>query len=248
MIPIKVLAGAALVLLTACGRQAQAPQNRATVESTDADSVVAALQGDSVWLARGDTNRLVWTTTRGGSRSERWRSRPLGFAAPAVRLALISDDGLPDLFWTLGYEEMLGGQLLLGTAAGARKAFASGSPEACRRPELRDVNGDGRLDVLNYVAGALPVEECSGDAGTQACRDAYPTEWVEVWLQHPGGDFRPGPAGASRWYRDLARRYAEAAATLRGAPRAGVARCDPRVAAALDSLAARARTAGSAPE
>lgn len=247
MIPIKALAGAGLVLLASCGRSAQPPQARTAAESSGADSVVAALDGDTVWLMRGDTNRLVWTTDGGGGRIERWRSRPLGFAAPAVRLALVSDDRLPDLFWTLGYEEVLGGQLLLGTAAGAREAFASGSPEACRRPELRDVNGDGWLDILNYVPGALPVEECSGDAATQACRDAFPTEWVDVWLQHPGGAFRPDSAGASRWYGDLARRYTEAASALRRARGEGAAPCDPRVEAALDSLAHRAREIASAP-
>src|SRR5690606_373881 len=98
-----------------------------------------------------------------GANPEGWRLDSLWGARPAVQLRLIDKDSAPDLFFTVHWEEFVFGELWRGPPGTARLAFKS-ADDACRVPELRDVNSDGLLDVIDWRVGALRQSECSGDA------------------------------------------------------------------------------------
>jgi hypothetical protein len=159
-----------------------------------------------------------------------------------VQLKLIDADSVPDLFWTVDHEEFVGGMLLVGFGTRARQAWAT-DEHACAPPELRDVNADGHLDIVEYREGALSAAECREDAMAEACHDRYPTDWVVAWLQEDA-KFVNDSVGARHLYADLADSYGGAARELRAAIGAGTvpsARCSPAMADALDAMARRAR-------
>jgi hypothetical protein len=239
-----------IMLVAACTGASPATEERAAMNTegtapssssnAETDTVLAARGIDSVVLRRTPSNaHIVWT-----SGQTRWESGPTYGANPMVLLQDINDDGELDLFWTLHYEEIVAGMLLFADGSGARTAFVTGG-ETCRVPELQDVNGDGRVDVVTFTPGALPWDECSGDALAQSCQEAYPTEWADAWIQ-VADTFKVVPALAQSYYSDRAQRYEDAARELRARLESELRttappRCDLNVAAALDSMAVRAR-------
>jgi hypothetical protein len=207
--------------------------------------VLAVSGGDTVALeTRRDTTRIVWRTSTGGQTLRRWESGPTYSTRPVLELKDLNADGIPDLFWTLQYEEIIAGMVLFGTTNGARVEFVT-SDRMCRVPELKDINDDGRPDVVSYESGALTFDECRGDALAEPCQRAYPTEWAVAWIQE-ADSFVNAPSRARRFYADRATEYEAAARQIRNqlANRARPApspRCDVHLAAAIDSMGVRAR-------
>jgi hypothetical protein len=209
--------------------------------------VLATLGGDTVFLRQlpGD-NRLLWASGSGPGRQE-WRSTSFGAARPVVRLAFIDPDSIPDLFFTVEYEEFIFGRVLLGGPAEVQEAFRS-SENACRVPELRDVTGDGRLEILDFQTGALAVEECSGDPYAQRCQELFPTEWISVWSVQDGSQIRASGPGLRGFYANLALDYQRAAGELATILNAGdpggrlSPRCDQSMVVALERMASRAES------
>lgn len=209
------------------------------------DTVLSVLGRDTVTLETvTDTTRIVWLTNVGHQVVRRWESGPTYGATPMIELEDFNGDSIPDLFWTLRYEEILAGMVLFGTSMGARPVFVT-TDDACRLPEVRDINNDGRPDVISYEPGALPLDECRGDPLAEPCQRAYPTEWAVPWIQH-ADSFVNQPSLAKSFYSDRAKEYEAGADTLRerlarGGNGVPSPRCDARLASAIDSLAVRAR-------
>lgn len=214
------------------------------------DTTLAVSGRDTILLeTRQDTTRIVWRTSIGGQVVRRWESGPTYSGMPVISLQDLNGDGIPDLFWTLQHEEIVAGMVLLGTANGARPVFVT-DERTCRVPELRDVNGDGRPDVVNYESGALTHDECRGDALAEPCQRTYPTEWAVAWIQE-ADSFVNVPPRAKSFYSDRATAYEAAARQIRsrlasGGKPAPSPRCDLHLAAAIDSMAARAHALGPA--
>jgi hypothetical protein len=160
-----------------------------------------------------------------------------------VRLGDLNGDGIPDLFWTMHYEEIIAGMVLFGTRDGAHPVFVT-DEQTCRVPELRDLNGDGKTDVVAYEVGALTLDECQGDVEAAPCQRMYATEWAVAWMQI-ADSFVNDPRRAKSFYANAAREYAMSARRIRG--QSGnyddglrPSRCGLSMADRLDSLAARA--------
>jgi hypothetical protein len=214
-------------VLAGCGT---APQASSEFTPREDLTVVAAFAADTVWLqSDGDSRTMVWTTSSEGRQLQRWRSRDLHGAMPRARLAWINDDAKVDLFWTIDHEELVGGMVLLADGDSARVAYTSAPEEACRSPELIDVTGDGRLDIIQYLPYGFGSVECRMDAAAAPCIEVLPTEWAVVWGQTEDG-FAPDPNRAQEFYARLADEYRQAANDLERAIRTstGVAALSPR--------------------
>lgn len=214
-------------------------------------AVLATYGPDTVRVAPDhDNNVLVWTTYLNGSRVVRWQSRPLHSAVPSVSLRTVDGDSLPDLFWTIRYDEIIGGMLLLGTDDGARTAFQT-DERACRIPELVDVTQDGRLDLVEFLPGAFRPEDCQSDPLTILCQAAYPTEWPIVWVQNDSG-FAPDLSKAHGFYSEQGAAFARASTQIRK-QQAGTtvneaeSPCASRVADSLARMAVLAVGIGASP-
>lgn len=220
--------------LVAC----DAASDRASLDAqVEADAVLATLGGERVVHDRSG-DRMIWTSATG----VRWTSRSLYGARPSVGLRYVNSDTMPDLFWTVMHEDLIGGQLLIAVGDSARSVFVTAEDERCRVPEINDVTGDGIVDILTYPAYAIPLNECYGDALAESCVVEYPTEWTRVLVQR-GEEFVENGPDTSGFYENLEGEYTTAATRLEEAVRAGTApaRCDSEVVAALRDLAARAR-------
>ncbi len=236
---------ALLMLGAGCADRAVADQEaiaevpvEAAADTVLSDSLLVAIDRDSVLLLRGRTSaRLEWRNP-----AQLWTSGPIHGGTPTVRLVDIDGDGQRDLFWSLEFEEFAGGMVLLSRRDSIVVAFQSGS-QSCRAPILRDMNGDGLLDVEEVLVGVLKRDECRGDAAASMCQERFPTEWRQAWTQAKGGEFSSG-AGAREHYRILAGEYRHAAAELRAAIARGdfasSSRCNVPMADGLDALARRA--------
>jgi hypothetical protein len=160
---------------------------------------------------------------------------------PSVELVLVDGDEIPDLFWTLRFEEIIGGMLVVGTPTGAREAFLT-DRSICSEPSLQDVNEDGLLDIVEYNTGALTRDECRGDALAMPCQQTYATDWAVAHIQIESG-FTNDPSHATQFYLSRSEQYSRSAQQIRQAleDRAAVSpRCDAAMALALDSMAVRA--------
>lgn len=172
-------------------------------------------------------------------------------AYPDARLTFVNRDSLPDLFVTISWENNVSGYLYLGGATVPRLIFRSGN-QACDVPELRDVTGDGLVDILDLQAGALKPEVCTADLDVVVCYAEYPVNWIDVWVQE-GGSFVRGSNKASGFYLSLSEKYASAAADLRESirnregPSAKSPRCNAKMAATFESLAVRADSLSKLP-
>ena len=199
------------------------------------DTTLISVGSDSLVLGTGDdgATRIQWR--RSGSY---WTSGPTHGGRPSGQLVDVSGDGLLDLFWTLEYEEIVTGMLIFQTRSGARPIWTA-SRESCRVPQLVDFTADRRPAVLEYVPGALRSVECFGDALAGPCQELYPTEWVNVWIVQ-SDSLVVARGEASDFYRELAGRYRNAATSIRSAlvqAKEHPARCNERMALALDSMA-----------
>lgn len=212
--------------------------------SQESQEALAILEADTAYLIRREAqNSLVWITRVNQRRVTRWRSGSLYYGLPQVSLTKFNGDSIPDLFWTMRYEEILEGSLLLGTQIAAREAF-SVSDSSCSVPQMRDVTDDGQMEILEYVAGALSPEECLGDAWATACQKRFPTEWVRVWVLEEG-EIEIDREHSKSFYASLAEDYETASKELGSMLAQDPAeipspRCNMEMVKALDELALRA--------
>lgn len=204
--------------------------------------IPATLGADTVYLVRSaDSNALLW---RRGAVGRAWRADTLLGARPAVKLEYIDGDSTPDLFFSVLWEEFIFGELWLGRGQQEIQAFKS-ADDACRISELRDVNGDGRADIVDWRAGALRPGECYGDVLAAVCQRTYPTDWPDVWIQAANGDFARDSVAAQSFYRTMSAAFAQGARALRATLRehaelpADSQRCDENLAKAIETMARR---------
>jgi hypothetical protein len=149
----------------------------------------------------------------------------------------VNGDSTPDLFWSLAYEETVGGILLLATDTMVKESFTS-SPSACRPPELKKATDEGAWAILEYEASLLSGDDCRGNAPTEACHAALPTDWVVLHVLR-GDHYVPDSSVGKHFYSSLAKDYAAAARSLREKPARLL--CPPGSALKLEEMAARAR-------
>jgi len=235
-----------LVLTASAAPSACAPQVETRAVEPASKEVLGILASDTLYFVRhGDSTSLHWR--RDGGRD--WHSGSLLHARPEAKLLFANGDAIPDLFFTIQWEEFVIGELWLGHRSDEIQAFDS-SEWACRVPVLRDVNEDGRLDVIDHVAAALEPSECYGDPLAAVCQSAYPTEWPVVWIQLTSGVFLADSVAAASYYQRMAAEFASAAEALRKAIRDGVGppaaspRCDEAMANTLGAMASRAAAIG----
>jgi len=206
--------------------------------AADSGQVLGAHSPDTVRLEHlPDSTFLRWTTSRGGRRIVRWESRNLYFGIPEAQLVDVNGDSAPDLFWSLAYEETVGGMLLLATDTMAQEAFRS-SPSACRPPEIKKATDEGAWAILEYEASLLSGDDCRGNAPTEACHAALPTDWVVLYVLR-GDRYVVDSSVGKHFYSSLAKDYATAARSLREKPAKVL--CPLGSASKLEEMAARAR-------
>jgi hypothetical protein len=119
--------------------------------------------------------------------------------------------------------------------------------DVCAPAELRDVDADGRPELLAYLA-----DPSGGDCGSPCHVDLWnrfhlPPAWVQV-RRWTGKTFAPSEVGYASFYRNLAVRYDSVSRWLASGP--GNERCSsaPWVSQARDAFkkwAAKARTMAS---
>jgi hypothetical protein len=223
------------------GRDAAAAGRQSSSRDSAARSVLAARDRDTVYLLERSDSRdtLLWVSRRGGARVQYVIPQR---ATKAVLFDFSGDDVLDLAIYR--EDEVLDAKLFLGGPGRAELVFNQGA-HACRSAELSDVNGDGRRDIVEHIASAVPAEICQRDPKRDhACLPQLKTEWDVVWIQSPDGHFRSDSTAATAFYRDVSREYAKAASRLRRymAP-PGTARpseCRSVDADAMDRMAVRA--------
>lgn len=233
---------AAVLLLAACDagstprpgvQDSTTPLSQATL---DDQRVVAILGGDTAYISSAGT--LVWASSTVGRRNLRWESTSLYGGVPQARLIYFDEDSLPDLFWTLQFEEFLGGVLLLAVGETAHRYLFRSPGTDCAVPELRDIDSDGHLELIEFAVGALDRAECSGDPIADVCKERFLTDWLIVHRLEDGELVQITP---SEFYSDLAQRYEGDAQTLRDElgmqGNALSPRCNASMATTLERLA-----------
>lgn len=206
-------------------------------------TVLSVLGRDTVLLVRDTVSRIEWRSAVGGRSVRRWVSAPLYNTVPTSQLRYIDGDSIPDLFVTLSDEEMISGSVLLGTTGVARVAYMTRSP-VCLVPDLRDVNGDGKVDIVEHLPGAVSREECIGDAAAAPCMNRYHLTWERVLLQRPNGIFADDSGQAHAFYDSMSAEYTKAAGQLNLDLLAGMVpstRCNAAMLVGIKQMASRAQ-------
>lgn len=215
------------------------------VGEADSLEVMSVVGIDTVMLVHAaDTTGIRWARGRLG---RVWYSGSLLGGRPEVNLLDIDGDAIPDLYYTLEFEGFILGRLWLGRSDSEVQAFRSAA-DVCRIPELRDVTGDGLLDVVDFTAFGLSAAECSESFEAETCRNTYPTDWPVVWVQRKAGQFVADSSLARPYYRDVAATFRSAARELRLAILKGTwtasPRCSEGLAKAIERMAQRAGAIG----
>jgi len=196
------------ILIAGCTVSRSSPAH-----TTDARTVMAVLGRDTALLVADSEQHVEWHSVSGGRPIVRWRSGRLYNAIPTVRLLYTTLDSVPMMWITLADEEMLSGSLYAGVGAGVQLTYQSGD-DICKLPELRDVNGDGMLDIVEHMPGAVRGDQCRGDAAVQPCMDRYHLTSEAVLLQNAIGVFTRDSSHESSFYDSLASQYAKSADQL----------------------------------
>lgn len=229
---------AVVTLLVSCG-----VRSRPAINSANAHTVLTTLGADTVSVSSNGASRIIWTTSGKSGRLVRWSSGDLVGSAPSAMLRFVNRDTIPDLFVTLIYEEMISGSLLLGTPTGARVVFRSDNATTCAIPELRDVNSDGLVDIVEHLVSTFSADECRDDTGAQACMKAYTTTWLNPVIQKANGDFDADSSRLGDFFRASGSAYSESAERLANdiaKEHIPSSRCDAKLLAGIRKMARRA--------
>lgn len=245
-----VLVAAGLVVL-GCGTQGSrapsddrapdAPGNGVAVVGA-ADTVLLTVGGDLVRMeASGPERHLRWTSRNGSDTREQWRSGDFGFATPRVALADVNRDSRPDLLFSLEYEELIGGAVLLSEPRGSASFAYREFDGLCRAPGFADLDGDGRAEIIESRPGAVSLESCRLDGPEERCARQVGTDWQSVLAYDDRARvYRVDSTAFKVFYRAEATRLSEGAAAARSMPET----CSASIAARLDSMSARASRIG----
>lgn len=243
----------ASIALIGCGAQSsRAPSDERAPGAPDssvavvgaADTVLLSVGGDSVRIeASGPERVLLWTSRDGSDPREQWRSGDFGYATPWVALVDVNRDSRLDLLFSLQYEELIGGAVLLSEPRGAASFAYREFDGLCRAPEFADLDGDGRPEIIESRPGAVSLESCRFDGPAERCAKKVGTDWRSVLTyDDPARVFRVDTTAFKEFYRAEATRLSEGAAAARSVPET----CSASIAARLDSMSARASRIGLA--
>ena len=205
--------------------------------SPDAE-VLDGMGPDTAWFT--PDGNLVWTRTNADERSQLYYVDDLYSVFVDGEFRFINQDSLIDLFWTLD-GEYSGGQLLLGRTGEPEVALSLGG---CVSPSLKDVSGDGLVDVVDYTGGGLLDEVCN-DLMHSACFDDYDLwAWPTFYLQ-ANDSFKLDTIVMSASYAPYGDRYRSSRDRMEAAWTANAGSfldwCDvPEMLSILDRLAERA--------
>lgn len=229
---------AAITCLASCG-----VRSRPTTSSADIDTVLTTLGADTVSVHTNGGARILWTTSTKSGRLVRWSSGDLVGSLPRTTLRYVNHDTIPDLFITLDYEEMISGALLLGTPTGARPVFRSVRAVTCAVPELRDVNSDGLVDIVERRVGTFSADECRDDLAAQACMRVYRTMWLNPVIQLGNGNFVQDSSRLGEFFRAADSEYTESSKRLAddiSRAHTPSPRCNTRLLTGIQTMARRA--------
>lgn len=220
-----IMAMAAALVLGACSKK---PERSG--RDSDTTSVAGQLvggpapvarsghAGDTVLLAEADNSRaydvksgdstaVVWSVRDSTGWRSIWRSRDLLGAAPTAKLEDVNGDGTADLFWSIEYEGLVGGMVVLRRSDGVTELWPD--VKHCMRPQLEDA--DHRVLVVAYLSGAYSPDDCE-DPSAQPCLTRFQIAWPQFYRVEGQAlvKFRREPA----YYRDLSQRYRTDASEL----------------------------------
>lgn len=215
--------------------------NRAIAAGAAVDMILASHGRDTVRIVTFDAERrLLWTRHELNRTREQWRSGDFGYATPWVALTDINGDSLPDLLLSLEYEELIGGAVMLGDFSGFASVAYSAFDGFCRAPEFLDFDGDGRLEIIEYLPGAVSLKSCVLDGPEEACAREFWTGWRSLLsYDERSRSYRVDSTSLSfRMFHEIeASRLDSTASAMRANP--GL--CSASVSARLDSMATQAR-------
>lgn len=266
---VSLLTLAVVTALGACSSQSNTGETSAVASSPSTSMTAAGLDSLSLVLAtldsdtaalywgRGDrrpddsspvriSEHLAWTTTTGRKRVLRMISENVAMEGSRVTLVDMNRDSVADMFWTTEAEGGVGGDLYIAVGDSSKHVFSAAN--ACRIPELRDINDDGVPEILHFQSVAFTRDECEFESTAIACRQKVHADWVAVYSAVRDTIVQL-TRGTEAFYRELAGRYEHDAAALRAMSREqGIqpeSTCPARVPAVLDSLARLAKRLGA---
>jgi hypothetical protein len=178
---------------------ADAPGSRAYLVSHRFKSPKGAFWRDSSvidWSAHDSTGwRLIWSS-----------SELLG-ALPTATLKDFNGDGTADLFWSIDYEDLIGGMVVVRRPGGVTELVPD--VKDCLPPGVQ-TTGHQTL-VVAYLSGAFSPDDCAGAPG-RACQARFQITWPQFYRIEGQSlvAFRREPG----FYRDLSARYRRDAAEL----------------------------------
>jgi len=218
--------GLIILLMTslwACGRNEMAGEqgNSPTIGSASTSvqdvltgnlpnsvQVLRATNDQRIYLGHDSLGRyLIWETRSESGWHKIWRSLPLYGALPEVRLEDFNADQIPDLFWTIDYDEFVGGMLVLHRSEGAIELHPG--VEECQTPRIEKIGHTYQLVV--YEPGVYSAEECV-EPVIRRCLSTIPGSWPRYFAVE-GNELKEIQRDPS-YYRDLAIHYREAADLL----------------------------------
>ena len=141
------------------------------------DALLSERDGNRVYLVDADTlTYLVWLAgAPWGYRT--WKSGDTYGGVPHVELADVNGDGALDLFWTLQYEEILEGMIVLNK----KENFVTAFPKVaeCQVPQLERVNG--RYLYIAFVPGAYELDRCLDPVVGGNCAEKFHGNWPRFY-------------------------------------------------------------------
>lgn len=213
---------------TAASEYSETPtvQGVLTGELPDSARVIQTTSEDRIYLVE-DTigQRLVWEGRVDERWKEIWRSRPLYGANPEARLEDFNVDGATDLFWTIDFDEFIGGMLVL--RQGLRAVELHPGVEECEVPRIEKVGSSFQLTI--HTPGVYTAEECV-EPVVRLCVSKIPASWPRFFVID-GYEMREVRRN-SQYYQELAAKYRAAASDLETLISSGANLPDSRTLAA----------------
>jgi len=178
---------------------AEAPGSRAYLVTYRFKSPRGSFWRDSSvmnWSAQDSTGwRLIWSSSE------------LMGALPTATLKDFNGDGTADLFWSIDYEDLIGGMVVVRRPGGVTELVPD--VKDCLTPEVQTT--DHQTLVVAYLSGAFSPDDCAGAPG-RACLARFQIAWPQFYRVEGQSlvAFRREPG----FYRELSARYRKDAAEL----------------------------------
>jgi hypothetical protein len=167
---------ASLLLLAGGCQQGPDGQRAQTATSATADpstAVTSRSDNDDRVTVMNDSSlrQVVWEHRSSGKWTTYWKSLDIYGAEPTLRLADMNKDGRVDLFWSIAFEEIVGGSVVFYSPSGP---VAVPIPiDECAQPQLTS-------DSLGYLviaqgAGVVAADQCNEMDAEICANDAFST-------------------------------------------------------------------------